>query len=352
MALLAAALFGSATPLSKLLLGSANPFLFAGLLYFGAGLALFPGAARSGIFRKLRMLDKRNRLYVLGSIIGGGIIAPVLLLFGLAEARSASVSLWLNLELVATATLGTLFFKDKMTRHSFVAMSGILGASILLSLGGGIADVKAGLLVAAACLFWGFDNHCTALIDQLQPAESTFLKGIAAGSTNLVAGLVVSAWVLPPPLFMLSIGLIGACCYGISIVLYISAAQGLGATRAQLFFSSSPLFGMAVALVLLGERFTVPQLLALGLMVFSYVFLFSERHAHGHAHEAAAHTHWHHHGDGHHEHAAMGNGLLIRLAGHSHAHEHASTEHEHAHVSDIHHRHLHAREAGGDTEKR
>jgi drug/metabolite transporter (DMT)-like permease len=345
---LAALLFGSATPLSKLLLEDGNPFILAGLLYLGAGIALAPKALRGGIFAKLRHLNGKNRLYVLGSILGGGLLAPVLLLFGLRLARSASVSLWLNLELVATAVLGTLFFKDRMTRHSLVAVLGILAASVLLSLGGGAANIGAGLFVAGACLLWGFDNHCTALIDQLQPAESTFLKGLAAGSANLLFGLLASGWHLPSPIFLGSALAIGAFSYGASIVLYISAAQGLGATRAQLFFSSSPVFGMALAALVLRESFTLPQVAAFTLMVASYAVLFSERHAHAHAHPEAVHTHWHRHADGHHAHgdAAASAGkvhdLLTALFGHSHAHRHEHSEHEHPHVSDIHHRHTHA----------
>jgi hypothetical protein len=40
MALASAVLFGASTPLSKLLLGSIDPWLLAGLLYLGAGLGL------------------------------------------------------------------------------------------------------------------------------------------------------------------------------------------------------------------------------------------------------------------------------------------------------------------------
>lgn len=39
-ALLSAALFGASTPFAKLLLGSVNPWMLAGLLYLGAGVGL------------------------------------------------------------------------------------------------------------------------------------------------------------------------------------------------------------------------------------------------------------------------------------------------------------------------
>jgi drug/metabolite transporter (DMT)-like permease len=40
LALGAAALFGATTPFSKLLLGTVNPWLLAGILYLGAGFGL------------------------------------------------------------------------------------------------------------------------------------------------------------------------------------------------------------------------------------------------------------------------------------------------------------------------
>ena len=39
-ALLSAALFGASTPFAKLLLGSIDPWMMAGLLYLGAGVGL------------------------------------------------------------------------------------------------------------------------------------------------------------------------------------------------------------------------------------------------------------------------------------------------------------------------
>ena len=46
-ALAAAALFGAATPFAKLLLGTVDPWLLAGLLYLGSGLGLT-------LYRRLR----------------------------------------------------------------------------------------------------------------------------------------------------------------------------------------------------------------------------------------------------------------------------------------------------------
>lgn len=341
LAVLAACLFGSATPISKLLLVSTNPFLLAGLLYLGAGLSLAPFVLRRGLLHRLVSLDRKNLLYVLGSITCGGIGGPVLLLLGLQVAKSASVSLWLNLEVVATLSFGHMFFKDRMTRSSALTAFGIVCASVLLSFDGGATSILGGLLVAAACLAWGMDNSLTSLIDGLKPQESTFLKGSVAGTTNLIVGLLISSEVqLSIPTTGAAL-LLGALSYGLSIVLFITAAQGLGASRAQLFFASSPLFGLLLATLILGESISALQIVALGIMAASYALLLTERHEHGHSHPSTSHTHWHRHSEGHHDHGHDHLGIFEGMFGHSHEHCHAATEHDHYHVPDIHHRHGH-----------
>ena len=108
MALISAVLFGAATPASKLLLEGFTPFQLAGLLYLGAALAVAAGALRQGGLALPRRSDRRNRYLLLGAVLSGGVLGPLALLFGLRLAQASSVSLWLNLELAATAVLGVV----------------------------------------------------------------------------------------------------------------------------------------------------------------------------------------------------------------------------------------------------
>src|SRR5688572_3085098 len=116
LALLAAALFGAATPASKVLLEGLSAFQLAGLLYLGAALGVAPFAARRGGLRLPGKGDRRNRTRLAGAIAAGGVAGPVFLLFGLRIAEAASVSLWLNFELAATAVLGAVVFKEHLGR--------------------------------------------------------------------------------------------------------------------------------------------------------------------------------------------------------------------------------------------
>src|SRR5690242_9286263 len=100
LALGAAALFGASTPLAKLLLGDVTPWLLAGLLYLGSGLGLgalelLRGAL--GVGPREAPLRRADLPWLGAVVLTGGVIAPVLLMVGLAQAAAASAALLLNL---------------------------------------------------------------------------------------------------------------------------------------------------------------------------------------------------------------------------------------------------------------
>jgi drug/metabolite transporter (DMT)-like permease len=336
LALLSAALFGAATPFSKALLSSFDAFQLAGLLYLGAALGSSGMAFRKRPCTLPWQMDRKNRIRLIGAVFFGGVLAPLLLLLGLKAASAASVSLWLPLELVATAILGIILFRDHLGRLGWIGMAGVLAAGVLLSVGERTAGISAGLLVMGACVCWGFDNNFTALIDGITPAQSTFWKGLAAGSVDLAIGLSTRDFsgTMSMTVAALAVGII---CYGASIVLYITAAQNIGATRGQMFFAVSPFFGVVLSVALLGEQVTIVQLAAGAILAGSLALVFRDKHEHEHFHHEQEHEHGHRHDDGHHEHEH-----LETISGrHTHKHKHGEVTHHHPHWPDLHHRHRH-----------
>ena len=337
LAVAAAALFGAATPASKLLLSGLTPFQLAGLLYLGAAAGIAPAAARGGGIRLPDRTDRRNRLRLLGAVVAGGICGPVLLLLGLRIAPAASVSLWLSFELFATALLGVLLFRDHLGLPGWGGVACALGGAALLSSLGGTSGLAAGGLVFLACVCWGVDNHLTALIDGITPSQGTFWKGLVAGAVNLAIGIGLAP--LAAGLFpLLGALFVGAWAYGASIALYISSAQAIGATRAQTAFAGAPFFGVLLSVLLLGESLTLVHLGSALLFIMGVGLLAVERHDHAHEHRAMEHEHAHRHDDGHHAHEHPG---LPASARHTHRHSHEAAEHRHPHRPDLHHRHKH-----------
>jgi drug/metabolite transporter (DMT)-like permease len=337
MALLAAALFGAATPASKWLLDALSPFQLAGLLYLGGGLGVIPAAWRAGGLRLPPRTDRKNCLRLGGAVVIGGVLGPILLLTGLHLASAASVSLWLNLELGATAVLGAVFFRDRLGPAGWFGVLLSLTASGLLSSAAGRAGLGGGSLVLLACVCWGLDNHLTALIDSLTASQIAFWKGLIAGAVNLGIGLCCAP--LEAGVSVLAAALlVGACSYGASIVLYVASAQRLGASRAQIVFSIAPFIGIALSALVLHEPLSLAHLLSAILFGGAITLLLMERHAHVHLHEALNHEHVHSHDDGHHGHGHAG---LPAAVCHAHPHEHERMVHAHKHWPDLFHRHKH-----------
>ncbi len=281
IALCSAFLFGAATPFSKYLLDDFTPFQLAGLLYLGAALASLPSAVLSPSNLLPSLNDHKNRHSLLGAVFFGGLLGPVLLLIGLDIAESTAVSLWLNLELVSTAIIGALIFKEHLGKLSWLGVMIASLASFIVTLEPGVTVHWAGIILFLACICWGIDNHLTARIDSLSPSQSTFWKGLVAGGVNLVIGLLLHPLGSDFKLIVAAL-LIGAVSYGVSIVLYIRASHSLGATRAQVVFSTAPFFGVSLSVYFLGEAFTWGYGIAAALFVVAIALQLIGEHAHPH----------------------------------------------------------------------
>lgn len=335
--LLSAVLFGAAVPFSKSLLQQLSPFQLAGLLYLGACLAVAPIACTQPGLASLWPTGRATRHQLGGAIVAGGVVAPVLLLLALRHASAASVSLWLNLELVATATLGHFCFDDYATRRTWYGVVAMVAAGCMLSIAEP-AGPLAVLLAAAACICWGLDNNLTALIADVTPPQVVFFKGLIAGAVNLSIGV----WLDPYPgswqLTAMAL-VVGGLSYGASIALYISCARSLGAIRAQMIFAGAPFFGLALSVVVLAESISGAQMLAAAGFAGALWIVLSERHLHQHSHQPLAHSHFHQHDDLHHQHPHHDQPPTL---GHTHWHEHPALIHAHPHWPDLHHRHHHS----------
>lgn len=339
IALLSAFLFGAATPASKALLTTLEPFQLAGLLYLGAALAMAPWVRLEGRSGPGLALLGANRWRLAGAVLFGGVLGPVLLLAGLRWSLAGSVSLLLNLEGVATAVLGVLFFREHLGAIGWCGVAGVLAASVLVVGGGDWPGMVGALFAAGACLCWAIDNHLTALIDGISAERSTLVKGLAAGGVNLALGFATSPWTAPLEVVAAALA-VGALSYGASIALYIRSAQVLGATRAQAAFATAPFAGAGLSFLFLHEPLGIAHVLSALLLVPSIAALFWSRHFHLHAHPPLEHVHSHRHDDEHHLHTHDDTTPDLR---HSHPHRHDDLIHAHPHWPDVHHRHHHDR---------
>ena len=136
--LLAAVSFGVSAPLAKLLLDDVGPQLLAGLLYLGALMAMMAVlGARHGRPRTEAPLRRSDIPALSAMVVAGGIVAPVLLMFGLQRLDGITGSLLLNLEGPFTVVLAAVVFREYLGRAGWVgALTVFAGAAVVSSVQG------------------------------------------------------------------------------------------------------------------------------------------------------------------------------------------------------------------------
>jgi drug/metabolite transporter (DMT)-like permease len=336
-ALAAAVLFGAGTPLAKLLLAHAGPWLLAGVLYLGSGIGLW--LWRLAVRAPAVRLARTELGWLAGAVVAGGMVGPFLLMTGLAGMPAADASLLLNAEGVLTALIAWFAFKENFDRRIALGMLAIVIGAVILSWPG---EAHAGALwpslaVLGACLAWALDNNFTRKVSVTDASFIAMTKGLFAGATNLSLAVATgSSW--PSTAVLVGAGLLGFMSYGTSLVLFVIALRYLGTARTGAYFSVAPFFGAVLAIGLLGEPLTLQLALAGASMALGIWLHLTERHGHWHTHEPLEHSHEHEH-DEHHQHVHTdGAGGAVR---HAHWHRHEPLQHAHEHYPDIHHRHPH-----------
>lgn len=342
-ALGAAALFGASTPLAKLLVGAVPPVLLAGLLYLGSGVGLLAWfllrRLLTGQNAREAALTRRDVPWLAGAILSGGVLGPVLLMWGLVQVPAAHASLLLNLEGVFTALLAWFVFRENFDRRIALGMVFIVAGGMLLSWpreGGGSTSLWT-LAIAGACLAWAIDNNLTRKIAAGDPVQIAGFKGLVAGLVNTGIALALGH-AFPGATTTLAVAAVGVLGYGVSLALFVLALRHLGSARTGAYFSTAPFIGAALSLILLRETPGMFFWGAAGLMAIGVWLHLTERHEHRHEHETLAHSHRHVH-DEHHLHTH--NETQDGRAPHAHFHVHAPLLHSHPHYPDLHHRHAH-----------
>lgn len=335
-ALGAALLFGAGTPLAKLLLQTIDPWLLASLLYLGSGLGLtiYRRFARAAPVR----VAKSEILWLAGAVAAGGVVGPVLLMFGLSHMPASGASLLLSAEGVFTALLAWFAFRENFDRRIALGMASIVAGAVILSWPGEarFAGVWPALAILGACLAWAIDNNLTRKVSLTDATWVASVKGLAAGTVNLALAIGLGAQI-PQISAIAGAMIIGLLAYGVSLALFVVALLHLGTARTGAYFSVAPFFGALLA-VMLGDPITLPLLAAGTLMAVGVWLHLTEWHEHEHAHQALEHEHEHLHGDDpHHEH--QHDSRVAPGTRHTHRHRHEPLSHSHDHFPDVHHRH-------------
>ena len=269
MAILAAVLYAVSSPFSKILLNEMPPTLMAGFLYLGAGI----GMSLIAVSRRVRQvetteihLSKAEMPYTVAMILLD-IAAPICMLIGLNATTAANAALLNNFEIVATALIALLVFRERISKRLWMGIFFVTLSSVILS----FEDVTSlefsygSLFVLLAAVFWGLENNCTRKLSSCDPLEIVLLKGIFSGIGSIVIGLVIGEKVMNL-WSVIAVMAVGIVSYGLSIYFYVHAQRLLGAARTSAYYAVSPFIASFLSILIFGQIPEVTYFIALILM--------------------------------------------------------------------------------------
>lgn len=265
-ALLSAVLFGGSTPFVRPALDRADPLASAGYLYLGQALVLsiwWLAVRVSGSGRETP-LGRGDLIPLIAGIVTGGLIAPGAFTSGLALVPAHRASLLLGLEIVFTLVIAIVFRGERLGPRGWTGAVLLLAAGALVSTTGTSAgpeavvepalSVAGTLLIVLACLGWATDSNVTAAISDKDPTAITLLKGWSCATVYLGGCALFGRTLAVPPRDLLTILLAGAVGYGLALRFFIVALRLLGAALTTTIFSTAPIAGFALSVLLLDER--------------------------------------------------------------------------------------------------
>jgi drug/metabolite transporter (DMT)-like permease len=277
--LFAAVLFGSVFSLAKVPLATIDPLALTAVVYTISGLALIPFAKASFTFER-----RDDYFYVVIVTIFGGVLAPVLLMYGLQQTAASTAAILTNGEIVFTIALSSIFFGEKP--HGRVGLFAVILVVIGLIIATtedlkaleSIVQLNAGnIMILASMFMWAIDNNVSRrLTSRASPAKIAMVKSLAGGlvliaiALALGKGSIITA--IKYDMWILIIGM-SVAGFGGALLLFLEGIKRIGTVKTMSMFSLTPVFGIVIAALSLGESITVFQSIATGLIILGIILI-------------------------------------------------------------------------------
>jgi drug/metabolite transporter (DMT)-like permease len=277
--LFAAVLFGSVFSLAKVPLATIDPLALTAIVYTISGLALIPFARASFTFER-----KFDYFYVMIVTIFGGIAAPVLLMYGLQQTAASTAAILTNGEIVFTLALSSLFFGEKphgpvgLFAVVLVVIGLVIATTEDLTALESILELNPGnIMILASMLMWAIDNNVSRRLTlKVSPAKIAMVKSLAGGLILLAIALAMgkgdSIAAIKLDMWMLII-IMSISGFGGALLLFLEGIKRIGTVKTMSMFSMTPIFGIVIAALALGESITVFQGIATGLIIIGIILI-------------------------------------------------------------------------------
>lgn len=285
------AIFGSGTPISKIVTGAFPVFTASAVRMLLAAVVLL------GILSLQRQDPLRERLRSdepglgisgadwlrLGGIaLAGMFLFSVFMLYGMKEVSGAVGGIVMAMTPAVTATGAVLFLGDQMTRWKSIAIGCAVGGVILVNIAGTGDSTGDHIWLGAALVFGAVCGEA---------AYTLIGKRLTADMTPLDVSLLAAALALPlfavPAVLQVSeldwsgiswdewAALVwwGVGTMGIGSLLWYQGVQQVSGTTASAFMAVMPVSAMVLSYILIGEAFHWAHLIGLVAVLAAIAFV-------------------------------------------------------------------------------
>jgi drug/metabolite transporter (DMT)-like permease len=262
------AIFGSGTPVSKLVTEAFPAFFASGVRMLLAAIALVPlmvlEVRRAGAGRWIPEISRPDWLRIGGIAVAGMFLFSVFMLYGMKEVSGAVGSIVMATTPAVTAAGSVIFLRDRLDRwKSFaiaMAVSGVLAVNLGSTGEGGGNDVLLGsvLVFGAVCGEAAYTLIGKRLTSELSPVTVAALAATLASLLFAVPAAVEIGqvdWgsVEASDLIALAWWGLGTMCIG--SVIWYAGLQRVPGTTASAFMGVMPISALLLSYLLLGEAF-------------------------------------------------------------------------------------------------
>ncbi len=189
-----------------------------------------------------------------------------------------------NGEIVFTIALSSIFFGEKP--HGLVGLFAVILVVIGLVIATtedlealeSILELNAGnIMILASMFMWAIDNNVSRrLTSRASPAKIAMVKSLAGGLVLIAIALALgkgnTIMEIKFDMWVLIVGM-SIAGFGGALLLFLEGIKRIGTVKTMSMFSLTPIFGIAIAALTLGESITLFQGIATGLVIVGIILI-------------------------------------------------------------------------------
>jgi drug/metabolite transporter (DMT)-like permease len=286
-------LFGFTFSMAKQPLENVDPIVLSAIVYPISFAALIPITKSS-----FKIENKEDFLDILVISILGGVLAPILLFYGLERIDASEAVILTNAQIIFTVLLSSLVFGEKP--NGIIGYSGIIivfvglfVATTELDTSGSLFKYEPGkIMIVGAMLVWAIDNNISRRLTKrstIWPAKIAMLKFLIGGiilfgiatiaveesSSSRPRLQIIDSLLLIKPsewLIIIAVSLFG---FAGALSLLLESLKRIGTIRTMMIFSLTPIFGIVAANIVHAESISILEAIATGIIIIG-IFMVSK----------------------------------------------------------------------------